>query len=245
MADDVVSHAFSHGFHPEHTVRLAAYLTEALGGPLTYSDTCGDETSVVQMHSGNGPHEEMDRRAIACFDQALEDVGLAGDDRLRQVAASIDLGGSVTSVAVRRVDGVVAAATVGSGIAILDPDGTEIARVAQGMKVVGSVTWAADGSFLLASAPTGATVWAVDGLEPVRSLDAGPGSILPVALSVDGSRIALGWDHHVGLWSADEAVDGATIEGLPKGVYGLSFSHDARLLAAAAADGRVRAWSVT
>lgn len=37
------------------------------------------------MHSGNGPHEEMDQRAIACFDQALEDVGLARDERLRQV----------------------------------------------------------------------------------------------------------------------------------------------------------------
>ena len=69
--------------------------------------------------------------------------------------------------------------------------------------------------------------------------------MLPVALSPDGSRIALGWDNHVGLWSADEAVPGATIEGLPKGVYGLSFSHDGRLLAAAAADGRVRVWSVT
>jgi hemoglobin len=40
---------------------------------------------VVRIHSGNGPHEEMDRRAIICFDQALADVGLAGDDRLRQV----------------------------------------------------------------------------------------------------------------------------------------------------------------
>jgi hemoglobin len=37
------------------------------------------------MHSGNGPHQEMDRRAIACFDRALVDVGLAIDDRLRQV----------------------------------------------------------------------------------------------------------------------------------------------------------------
>jgi hemoglobin len=37
------------------------------------------------MHSGNGSHEEMDRRAIACFDEALVDVGLATDDRLRQV----------------------------------------------------------------------------------------------------------------------------------------------------------------
>jgi len=85
MADEVVSHAFSHGFHPEHSQRLAAYWAEALSGPTTYSDSYGDETSVVRMHSGNGPHEEMDRRAIACFDQALADVGVAGDGRLRQV----------------------------------------------------------------------------------------------------------------------------------------------------------------
>lgn len=85
LADDVVSHAFSHGFHPEHTERLAAYWAEALGGPMMFSADCGDETSVVRMHSGNGPHEEMDRRAIACFDEALVDVGFAEDPRLRQV----------------------------------------------------------------------------------------------------------------------------------------------------------------
>jgi hemoglobin len=84
MADEIVSHAFSHGFHPQHTERLAAYWAEALGGPTTYSDTYGDETSVVRMHSGNGPHEEMDHRAIACFDQALEDVALTADP-LRKV----------------------------------------------------------------------------------------------------------------------------------------------------------------
>jgi len=84
MADEIVSHAFSHGFHPQHTERLAAYWMEALGGPTTYSDTYGDETSVVRIHSGNGVHEEMDRRAIACFDQALEDVGLTSDP-LRRV----------------------------------------------------------------------------------------------------------------------------------------------------------------
>ena len=85
MADEVVSHAFSHGFHPEHSQRLAAYWSEALGGPTTFSDLYGDETAVVRMHSGNGPHEEMDHRAIACFDQALTDVGIAGRDRLHQV----------------------------------------------------------------------------------------------------------------------------------------------------------------
>ncbi len=85
MADEVVSHAFSHGFHPQHTERLAAYWAEALGGPTTFSETNGDETSVVQMHSGKGRHDEMDRRAIACFDQALTDVGLVEDGLLRQV----------------------------------------------------------------------------------------------------------------------------------------------------------------
>jgi hemoglobin len=85
LADEVVGHAFSHGYHPEHTERLAAYWAEALGGPPSYSEAYGDETSVVRLHSGNGPHEDMDRRAIACFDQALVDVGLAGDERLRQV----------------------------------------------------------------------------------------------------------------------------------------------------------------
>ena len=71
LADEVVSHAFSHGFHPEHTERLAAYWIEALGGPAAYTGSYGTESSVVRMHSGNGPHEEMDQRAIACFDQAM------------------------------------------------------------------------------------------------------------------------------------------------------------------------------
>ena len=85
MADEVVSHAFSHGFHPKHGERLAAYWAEALGGPTTFSDACGDETSVVRIHSGNGPHEEMDRRAVACFDQAMTDVALSEDDPVRAV----------------------------------------------------------------------------------------------------------------------------------------------------------------
>ena len=82
MQDAVVSHAFSHGFHPQHVERLAAYWAEALGGPALYSQCYGDETTVVKMHSGNGKHEEMDRRAIACFDQALVDAGLADDETL-------------------------------------------------------------------------------------------------------------------------------------------------------------------
>ena len=85
MADELVSHAFSHGFHPQHDERLAAYWAEALGGPAAYTAAGADETFVVRLHSGNGPHEEMDRRAIDCFDRALDDVGLDPAGPLRQV----------------------------------------------------------------------------------------------------------------------------------------------------------------
>ncbi|MBI1376494.1 MAG: oxidoreductase [Frankiales bacterium] len=84
MADAVVSHAFSHGFHPQHDERLAAYWGEALGGPRAYSGAVADESFVVRLHSGNGEHHEMDQRAIECFDAAMSDVGI-DDPRLRAV----------------------------------------------------------------------------------------------------------------------------------------------------------------
>lgn len=99
VADEVVGHAFSHGFQPDHTERLAAYWAEALGGPAAYSAGYGDETSVVRIHSGNGVHEDMDRRAIACFDEALTDVGLAGDATLRDVLHDYFVWATTTSMA--------------------------------------------------------------------------------------------------------------------------------------------------
>ena len=84
MADPVVSHAFSHGFHPDHTSRLAAYWAEALGGPTAYSDSISDESTVLRMHSGNGEHQDMDERALACFVQAVDDAELSADPMLRQ-----------------------------------------------------------------------------------------------------------------------------------------------------------------
>ncbi|MFN8629691.1 MAG: group II truncated hemoglobin [Chloroflexota bacterium] len=82
LADPVVSHAFHRGFNPQHTERLAAYLGEALGGPPAYTSAHGTHADVVRLHSGNGVHEEMDRRAVACFEAALGDVGLAADEPL-------------------------------------------------------------------------------------------------------------------------------------------------------------------
>lgn len=98
MADEVVSHAFSHGFHPQHVERLAAYWGEALGGPTTYSDLYGNETIVVKMHSGNGEHHEMNRRAIECFDLALADVGLTNNQLLRQALHDYFAGATMTTM---------------------------------------------------------------------------------------------------------------------------------------------------
>src|SRR5438105_14035741 len=84
MADEVVSHAFSTGFHPQHSERLAAYWAEALGGPPHLLRTLRRRDNRRSHPQRQRPHEEMDKRAIACFDQALEDAGLT-DEPLRQV----------------------------------------------------------------------------------------------------------------------------------------------------------------
>ena len=37
------------------------------------------------MHSGNGPHKDMNHRAVACFDLALTDAGFAAQAPVRAV----------------------------------------------------------------------------------------------------------------------------------------------------------------
>jgi hemoglobin len=84
-ADEVVGHAFSYGFDPDHVQRIAAYWAQAWGGPTAYTDAMGDESRMVRLHSGQGQHDEMDERAEACFLAAAHDAGLAPDvcDELR------------------------------------------------------------------------------------------------------------------------------------------------------------------
>src|SRR5260370_38383056 len=79
LADAVVSHAFSHGFHPQHSERLAAYWAEALGGPADYNESMGDQSSVVRRHSGNGEHLEIDETAQRWFARGLHDPGFPNE----------------------------------------------------------------------------------------------------------------------------------------------------------------------
>lgn len=83
LADPILAHPFEGGIHPEHTRRLAAYWSEQLGGPATYTESLGDYSHVVRIHSGNGPHEQMDGRAVAAFVASLDDAGISSEPRLR------------------------------------------------------------------------------------------------------------------------------------------------------------------
>jgi len=84
LADPELNHPFSHeDQHPQHVERLAAYWAEVLGGPKTYSESCGDETGVLTMHAGNGEMGDLGDRFVACFVQAMDDAQLPDDPRFR------------------------------------------------------------------------------------------------------------------------------------------------------------------
>ena len=75
LDDPVASHPFSHGgLHPQHVERLAAYWSEALGGPADFSTSMGEHTAVMRMHACNGPHPELDARTVELFVLAMGDV---------------------------------------------------------------------------------------------------------------------------------------------------------------------------
>jgi hemoglobin len=84
LEDPELNHPFSHpDQHPQHVERLAAYWAEVLGGPPRYSQSCGDQSAVLQMHAGNGDLTDLGGRFVACFVRALDDAGLPDDAEFR------------------------------------------------------------------------------------------------------------------------------------------------------------------
>ena len=84
LADPELNHPFSHADqHPEHVARLAAYWAEVLGGPPTFSETCGGESHVLALHCGNGDMGDLPQRFYDCFVAALDDAELPTDADFR------------------------------------------------------------------------------------------------------------------------------------------------------------------
>lgn len=76
LADPELNHPFSHDDqHPQHIARLAADWAEVMGGPASYSQSCGDQSGVLRMHAGNGGGmTDLGERFLRCFDQAADDA---------------------------------------------------------------------------------------------------------------------------------------------------------------------------
>ncbi|HEY7592916.1 MAG TPA: group II truncated hemoglobin [Actinophytocola sp.] len=84
LADPELNHPFSHpDQHPQHVERLARYWAEVLGGPPLYSESCGDHSSVMHLHSGNGDISDLGRRFVDCFVAAMDDAQLPADPAFR------------------------------------------------------------------------------------------------------------------------------------------------------------------
>jgi hemoglobin len=89
LDDPELNHPFSHpDQHPQHVERLGLYWAEVLGGPPTFSQTCGDQASVIRMHSGNGDLGDLPRRFVECFVRALDDADLPSDPEFRAAMRS-------------------------------------------------------------------------------------------------------------------------------------------------------------
>jgi hemoglobin len=85
VADPLLNHPFSkQDMDPRHVEHLAAYWGEVLGGPPLYSQGLGDQSSLLQLHAGNGPGMlELGPRFVDCFVAAFDDVGLPEDADFR------------------------------------------------------------------------------------------------------------------------------------------------------------------
>jgi hemoglobin len=53
-----------------------------MGGPPTYSSSCGDNSFVLRLHAGNGDLTDLGRRFVACF-VAADDARLPDDPEFR------------------------------------------------------------------------------------------------------------------------------------------------------------------
>ena len=85
VADEVVGHAFRPGVDPHDTERLAAYWGRGARRTADLLHRVRRRLVGRARHSGNGEHEELDTRAVACFDAALDEVGIGRASRLHRV----------------------------------------------------------------------------------------------------------------------------------------------------------------
>lgn len=84
LQDPVLSHPFSHPGHPQHIERLAGYWAEVFGGPPRYSQLCGGQSGMLDIHAGTDAEDELGVRFVECFVRAADDAGIPDDPEFRR-----------------------------------------------------------------------------------------------------------------------------------------------------------------
>lgn len=77
LKDPLAAHPFEHELHENHDERLAAYLSQAWGGPPLYTAGYGDESHVQRIHAGNGIHVELDEACLKLFHDAVGEMAIS------------------------------------------------------------------------------------------------------------------------------------------------------------------------
>jgi hemoglobin len=83
LAHPVLGHPFQHGTKPDHVERLAAYWTEVLGGPPTFTESYGGHSGMLSIHANQGMGPELGEAFVECFAAAADDAHLPDDPELR------------------------------------------------------------------------------------------------------------------------------------------------------------------
>ena len=84
LEDPVLNHPFSHPGHPQHVQRLASYWAEVFGGPPRYSQSCGGQSAMLELHAATGAEGDIGERFVECFVRAADDAGLPDDPEFRR-----------------------------------------------------------------------------------------------------------------------------------------------------------------
>ncbi len=145
----------------------------------------------------------------------------------------------------------------------VSPDGTKLAttspdsilaiwnlRTRKARRIKGpppfSVSFSPGGGRIAAGAgyvSEAATVWDLSSAKQVLSVNRGHGSVIDVAYSPDGSRLAtVGIEGKARIWDARTGRLVATLEGDRAWIYAVTYSPDGRLIATGSGDGTVRVW---